>query len=354
FVPYINVRFSAETVSSVLFFAFYLLVMQPFAGKKGVWGHLLAGFLAVCVLFIRLQFAFAFLPIAFVLLFRNKTPLAGWGSLIAGAIVAVGCCTAIDYWLYGCYTCTPYNYFDQNILQNKAAGFGTMPAWWYITEFIGKGVPPISIGLLVLYVLGTAKQIKHPLAQITLFFILGHCAIGHKEMRFLYPVLPSFLWCCFAGLDYVLQTYNANKPVLTTLKVFTWLNMALLCFRSLTPAHERIAYYCFIDQYSRTHPTTVVGIGQSPYFLDVIELNFYKRKGIAIATLNTEQQLDSLYRQHPARPYLYISHTAPLDRSWQGFKGERLYSLFPNFILQNNFNHWQERSDIWAVYRLVK
>ena len=36
---------------------------------------------------------------------------------------------------------------------------------------------------------GSFKKINHPIVLPVLLFILGHCFIGHKEERFVFPIL---------------------------------------------------------------------------------------------------------------------------------------------------------------------
>jgi phosphatidylinositol glycan class B len=68
-------------------------------------------------------------------------------------------------------------------------------------------MPLVSVPMTVGYISGTIRAYKKPIALGSLFFIFVHSMIGHKEMRFLFPILP-FLPLIFA---YAIEVEEPNR-----------------------------------------------------------------------------------------------------------------------------------------------
>ena len=73
------------------------------------------------------------------LLFIKKEKIRYLTSLVTGILIVIFLGVIIDYWFYGNWTFTPWNYFDHNILQGKAADFGVSPWSFYIDKIILVG-----------------------------------------------------------------------------------------------------------------------------------------------------------------------------------------------------------------------
>lgn len=104
-------------------------------------------------------------------------------------MMLVGLC--LDRVGYGNWGCAPWGYFAANILQDKAAQWGTSPFWGYITLFMDMA-PPFggmvffgSLGFFLLFP-------RHVLTWILLPYVVVHAAIPHKELRFLLPLFYFF------------------------------------------------------------------------------------------------------------------------------------------------------------------
>jgi len=189
--PFVRTLYSAEVFSGLLFFA----GLRPLK-KKVETGRALAypsalglGLLLAVVFFARFQMAFALLGAGFWLLLQKPVPWRTIQVLALGFGLGLALNTGLDSLYYGSFTFTPYRYFDVNILQGKAAQFGTSSPLYYLAELaLLIGAPLISL-LFFYYLLRGCWARRSDLYVLTfLAFLIGHMMVGHKEERFLFPV----------------------------------------------------------------------------------------------------------------------------------------------------------------------
>jgi len=354
FVPYIGVRFSSDNISGVFLCLgiSYLLQVHDLVLRQRVWAFLIAGFFLGLAFAFRLQVAFALLGIGIWIIFVKRWHIGDMLIICAGAIVAVGLSTLADAWLYGKWIFVPLNYYDVNIVQKKAAQWGTFPWYYYITSFFEVGVPPISLLLFPLFLVGIWRRPQHIFSMVSLTFLAGHLFIGHKELRFLFPMEFPFIAMACIGYNEWLMGPGIKPLVQRIIKVVVGINVALLVVKVVTPAQEAANYYRYIYNYSAANKnTTLVALGESPYHIVGLELNFYKPKDISIVTATDQAGFASAIRSAQG-PVLYMSPSLKPGPELNGFRTERLYCLFPRWLLSMNINDWQSRSRIWTVFRV--
>lgn len=354
FVPYLAVRYSAENISSLFFFlaVTLLLELENVPGQKQ-WVNIAgSGLLLGFCIFLRLQMGFALLGLGIWMFFSQGWPLRKWVIFLLSGIAAIALSVIADHWLYGVWTFTPYNYFDVNIIQNKAAsGFGATPWWDYFYLFLQSAIPPLSIVLLVAFLQGAKKKLFHVAGFTCVFFLAGHFMIGHKEMRFLYPMLLPFIFLCCTGFDKWAQHYKPRKVFNVLISTVIILNIVVLLLRIFIPAQETIAYYRFIYRHAQRQPTVLAAVGHSPYNTVGLEANYYKPRQLPIGIIRQPEQLAGITNEANGKQVLFLDYD--LDPSeLEGYHYERVFCLFPDWILKFNVNDWQRRSNIWAIYKI--
>lgn len=200
FMPYLLVRFSSENLSSLFFLWGLAHYFSNREKKQLVFVGLLLG----------LSFAFRFQMgiavagfIAWLVIAEHvkisKIVLILFGGLI-GLIVLLIC----DYWFYGAFVFSPWNYLSSNLIEGKAASFGIDP-WYMYFEELWVYLTPVGV---ILSLLGFSVWIYHfkksPFLWILIPFLLVHSMIGHKEFRFLFPIVfvfPVLLFDLFTRLE---------------------------------------------------------------------------------------------------------------------------------------------------------
>lgn len=350
FVPYISVRYSAEGFAGMMFcFAAYHLIVLGKTGDKRYSHLIIAGLLLGFGWFARVQLSFALIGVAIWILFVQKWTPRYWLLMILSFALVVGICVVIDHWFYNEWLFTPYRYFETNILHNKASEFGVSPWWSYFELFLMNGVPPISIVLLVLFFRGLWKQPLHLFSLVCITFFLGHFMIGHKEMRFLFPMAIPFLFTVFTGYS-ALQDIPLRRIYTIGLRVLLFINGGLLIYRAFMPAQDMTGFYRFMYRETRRNmkgTTKLYYTGTSPYEIITLNVNYYKPSRLELRSIDSLQQLPAGYYA----TYFYSSKL--LDKqTTEKFHLQREYTSLPDWLLKYNINNWQERTKIGVIYRV--
>lgn len=186
FLPFLNVRFSSETWSGL----FLLLGLSFYRSDsiKKAYRPWLSGWMLGLSFICRFQSAFLIAGfIGWLLRIQKEDKLNILAMLFsAGLILLSG--VWIDYWFYGEWVFTPWNYFQANILHDVASSFGTSP--WYYFLWVIFSEPTFLVGSLLLFSLFLLMRRGSGslLIWVIVPFIAVHSMIPHKEDRFIFPI----------------------------------------------------------------------------------------------------------------------------------------------------------------------
>ncbi|KAK4702126.1 GPI mannosyltransferase 3, partial [Phenoliferia sp. Uapishka_3] len=147
-------------------------------------------------------------------------------------------CFAIDSLFYGVPSFTPYTFLVQNVWNSISLFYGANPFHFYLTQ----ALPFTTMTLLPFIINGVYTGSSSPkprLAAIVAITTIGtYSLLGHKEFRFIYPILP--ILHCFAAHSLVSLSSSItvlNPPVTS---IFTTLSIrpshAAFVLVSLIPA----------------------------------------------------------------------------------------------------------------------
>ena len=233
FLPLFHHRFSSENLAGMAFFA-----AVPLIGRAGPFRATCSGVLLGLAFVFRFQMAFA---IAALLVWFAVREGGGWkrtGQVvaIAGAVVVLS--VAVDSWFYGEWVLTPWAYFQANLLEGVASSFGTSPWYFYPVQFVLWTVPPLGLALALLLVAAAFLRPRSPWVWGVVAFVVGHSVIGHKELRFLFPLLyaiPVLVAYSASALDRVLPVRTWRRGIVWPLGGQNLLLLAVLA----TPAIHR-------------------------------------------------------------------------------------------------------------------
>ena len=106
---------------------------------------------------------------------------------------------AVDRCCYGDWRNVHFNFLQFNLLQNRASFYGSHPWHWYITQGL-----PITLGTHLPFVFGglVVSLMKHQAPSQTVirsaicviaFTLFLYSVPGHKEFRFILPLIPFFM-----------------------------------------------------------------------------------------------------------------------------------------------------------------
>jgi phosphatidylinositol glycan class B len=287
FVPYLHARFSSENWAGTLF----LLGMLPlihWVSQQGTQTDtsrargvgLVSGLLWAASFQCRFHAGLLILPAVVWLVVYAKA----WRKLVAGGIVGFLLVTtlgvALDRWGYGEWVFSAANYFRINVLEGKASEWGVAPFWFYFERFLTLA-PPLSTVLVIgtLACWGLARRFS--LTWITLFFVLAHSLVPHKELRFLFPILPltPLLTCMAVQKSSLLtQWFIANRFRLSAGAIWFCNFLFLLPLVFLPTRTELRALKILWNQ----NPDVVYVSGINPFSVPGVEGFFYRRPALKV------------------------------------------------------------------------
>jgi phosphatidylinositol glycan class B len=345
---YIGVRFSSENWSA-LAFGFGISLLYPFGQTKKLKPYFFAGILFGLAFHFRYQIAFAIFGLILWLLVFQKAKLAQMTSLILGGLLSFFLGVAVDAWFYGEWVLAPWNYLQQNLIEDKVSGFGVEPWWYYFSRFIEQGIPPLSVLLLLATLLYFIKQFKSWLSWMLVPFIAVHMLIGHKELRFLFPMV-YWLPLIVCSLTSNWKEKSLNQKWLKVLIYISWMvNLIFVLIACFRPAEPQIPLYEAVYEEVGNKKATLYHFGKNPYHR-VLNVHFYKNQSLQIKEL---EAIDSLPKKaQPNEVQLVVLGGKGKQTDLALKDAELIYSTFPNWFTKVNFNDWQSRTNVWKVYRI--
>lgn len=234
FLPFLHARTSNENLCS----SFFIFGLYYLAKKISLKDAFITGVLLGISFILRFQMVVMISSTVLWFLFFKKYSLKNLFVLIIGFIFVLGISTALDSHYYGQFTFTPYNYFYVNIIQKYVDQFGSSPWYDYFIQAFKEGVPPLSLFFILTYLLLWIRFPKSLLTWTTLPFFIVHSLIGHKEFRFIFPMV-FFLPIIYTFLIMELKLV-VKKSWIILFQVF---NIPFLIYFSLVPASNLMKYY---------------------------------------------------------------------------------------------------------------
>jgi phosphatidylinositol glycan class B len=367
FFPYYHCRFSSENYAGLAFFAAVaILLWTPLSAAAGDASgrgrplrFLAAGFLMGLAFFFRFQMAFAVAGLWLWLVIFKKATLREFVFLAAAFCAA--CCVniGIDRWFYGSWALTPVNYFDVNILKGVSGrDFGVTPWWQYFYFMIVNLMPPLSLLVVIALFVTVYKCPRNPLVWASVPFFLAHCAIGHKEFRFLFPLmyaLPALLVLGADSLGPVIAARCRGRAAARVIKaclVFLVVaNTILLVAYSLKPAKELMPVYKWIYKTGASRSFSLLSLKESPYDFGTKPLHFYASHAVSIVHAIGADTLVEMIRESK-EPAIVALKGFRLPRSLENDSLEWKPQCrgIPAWLSHFDINHWLSRVRVWTVY----
>lgn len=119
------------------------------------------------------------------------------GAFLLGLSFPVAVTALSDWYSWGFPLATFVHYVDVNVVHGYASSHGTMPWWFYLDQLWQLFRWPL---LLVALTWVFALRRHWLILVATLLPLISYSLFGHKEMRFILPVLPLLLASLALGL----------------------------------------------------------------------------------------------------------------------------------------------------------
>jgi GPI mannosyltransferase 3 len=215
-----------------------------------------AGFLCGLAMSLRIQLTPA---VAFAALyFCHRNWRARMPAVLAGIILPVfafGLADAIT-WSYPFQSF--FRYFWVNAVEGRSARYGTEPWYWYLLILLAH------LGPMMLFALLGVRRSPF-LAWIALVVLASHSVLVHKEVRFIYPLMPILITLAALGIVELAGEFNNLLKSPISARVIVLIAMVLCALWSVLLA-PRFTYWnsnsggmIAMDQLSRD--STLCGLG---------------------------------------------------------------------------------------------
>lgn len=360
FLPYFHARFSSETWSGLFFFfGFYIITSLLKNSINWFLKSAFAGALFAISFWCRFQIGFAIIGLgAWILIFKYKRLLYLLPSVLGAGIVAL-ICIKIDHWFYGEVVFTPYQYYTVNITNDVASNWGVSPWWSYFTMFLETAALPVSLVVLVGFILSVYFKPTNEYMWPMLVLIGAHMVVPHKEIRFLAPTIFLLPWCMVLFLTELRGVTLIQKLPHKYFQIGRWLVMIvniplLIVVVFFRPAEESTAFYKFVYEKSHHHSIKIISTEGDPYAIGAgLKSNFYKSAKTKVVITTTDKMKEELSNQAPNEiTYVYTRHfnLAP-EISSQANDFECDFRTLPSFLQHFNFNGWVNRTRVMALFR---
>ncbi len=355
-LPYTRAMFSSEMASSLAFFGAVLLYERR---GNSFFYVLLTGLLFSMAFYFRFQMAFGLAGFGLWLLvvekkYRNLAPL------LIGFSVGLAVNMLLDYQFYHGLVFTPYDYFRVNITEGKAAEFGTSgPLYYVVMLFLVVGAPTLSFFLIYYVVKQTRSAYRQPLFFAVLFFIIGHSFVGHKEERFLFPilnVLPILAgWGLPAFIGYYKQAGKTIRQFITgNVCVSLALNALALVIFTLVPISQTVEFSRRLTNRFVSSNTTIYYLARTPFETQGgLPLTFYRRHYPNFKLVGI-QQADSV--QYLKNSWLVTTYNDAKDSHVALDSLGYTPQLYSSALIWNVNRFLESKqintiNDIWVLYR---
>ncbi|WP_164848441.1 hypothetical protein [Halobacteriovorax sp. HLS] len=281
---------------------------------------------------LRHQTGLLSLSLGLWLLYKKKVSIRDWFLnfsffILLGVLIGFG----FDYLGYGELTLTPLNYLKENLIEDKISGFGVMPWWGYIKLSL-KSLHLFSLPLLVVSCVYIYKKRSSFASWVFIPFLIFHSSIGHKELRFIYPLLFLTLFMLFHFID--AKKYH---KVLKTFFVINFIFLIGVCFK---PAYTPLKFYQFLYNFKSNEQLKLYTFKDRKGVYPDLEMLVYKRPKTQL--IQSDQINENEF-------YTFTTKYSDFELINTKYKCSQLYISYPSWVLKFNPFNWRDRSNIWAL-----
>lgn len=212
FTFFCMVRTFSNCLETVLTLAalFYWLTGKEASNRMCVYpltARQVALFLAALACTVRPTSAIVWVYVGLIELFQTDKKLRLLLEGFAIGAVTLGASCLVDLWMYGKWILVPLNFLRFNFLNSGGDYYGTHPWHWYFSQ----GFPAMVLTFMPLSLLGIWWSKQWQVAGLIGWVLSLYSFLGHKEFRFVLPILP--LGLMFAGYALAcMQQSGENQP----------------------------------------------------------------------------------------------------------------------------------------------
>ena len=338
-VLYTNTHFNSENIAGhLMLLAVGLLYAR--IERPGVPLIIVVGLIMGLSFSCRFQMGFAIAGLlAWFFLHARRNNMIGLWMLLNGSLLVSVLLFGVfaDHGFYGDWVITPYNYYVQNISMAKMDRLFGIAPWYSYLPLVCMYLP-----FGPAYVVATINHLFRHRNDILMFiiapFVLFHFMVGHKEVRFMMPLLGFMPVVMMVALDDLLRKHPFPERKLAMAVRAVWICNLLACLSLLLPAATEIGGWKFI--HSRYRKPTTLYFNASRHQ----KLLYYRRPDLEVIPVKTGDPTpclpgyncliavdDNSRDPKPALPRVYT------------FWPFNLHNILPDFIVRSigNFDVYE-------------
>ena len=355
FYPFLHSRTSSENLGITVFIFAFCFLYTRVKNKDlsiNILTFLVFSLILGFSLVIRLNLIFTVLPFClWILIFRfnfKKILIGIIGILIA---LYLGLLVDNNSWSFIqpgiAFNYTWLNYYEIVITKGWHSSFGLHPWWFFFTQTIIELAPLLSIFFVFSILLYWFKNPKSVYTWITIFPVLILSFIGHKEIRFIFPIYffaPLFISFLFERFEKIKFLYSFKVIVILSNFIFLFITL-------FTPANIKIDLYKYLfENYNKEELIYYIGENpqtDNPYLINGMEPFFYTKFLPKIAAFN-EKDINA--QSMPNKSLFLTKEYDVLKMIIKEEDCDIKYSTFPEKIINLNKN-WKNLNYNWyAIY----
>ena len=172
----------------------------------------------------------------------------------------------------------------------------------------------------------------------------------------MFPMVLPFFFFTVVGWEVFKEKFQLKNWMTKAFGYCVALNLVVMVFWILTPAKEMAAYNKFVWNWTKQHPeSTLYYVKKEPLKKYPLDMPFYLYPQQKQAAWYTDPTLKNDTSALKHGDLMLITDTiSPAAVAPPGFRLKKAYAYYPDWILDNNTNDWQERTRIWTIYKLEK
>lgn len=336
-VPTVHARFASENWSGLWLAAGLCLAIDaveaPLPSGRALWRAVLAGVAFSVAFECRFQIAFAIAGAGLWFVARRRAPVSLLVAAAASFVAGCGAAAVLDHWLYGAWTFPPLPYLQLNLIEGRAAAYGTGP-WWIVATYAAVVlIPPYSLAVLALLVVGSWRARRDLIVWTALPFVAVHVVVARKDARFLIPLLyllGPWIAVCVDRLPSAfvarLSRWRHTAAGRLTLASFAAVNVVALVVAIVLPGNDTIA----LDRWLWHTPahTVVYAFGPRDTGLPPNVTDSFYRSDVVMRPLTSAERLQGsapayVYYRGAMPPSLAAHGCVPVLRAYPGWLADR-------------------------------
>ena len=338
FYPFLHSRTSSENLGITLFIISICLIYRLIISKEinfNYFKFIFASFLFGISMVIKFTLVFTTIPFyIWVLIFRFKFNTITIFTIVIFICLGIG--IAIDSYFWGFLTNTYYQFYKFNLSEElgRLNDFGINPWYFYITEISKQLAPLLSIVFLAGLFLYWFKNKFDLISWITLSTLILFSIIGHKEIRYIFPIYIFAPFFISYLLDYIKNGYLLN--FFKTIIIIS--NVLFLVLTLFVPPNTKVGVYKFIYN-NINNNEKIYYIDENPYQINNMEPYFYTKFLTPINAYNLSE-IDN---------YWIVTNNYNNVKMLDDQNCKKKYSTLPDIIFNINKN-WKRLKLNWYIY----